>query len=166
MESIEFIGVFSYDYDGNTWIVDKENLDKILSYNPSAYYEQHYVYNKDGKYGLAIDYYQKALNLKPGDYKILCNLGTAYYNNKDNTNAIANWDKALNSNPDDVIIHYNLSQAYSAQNNMDKAIEELENVLLINPDFKDARKTLGYYYIRKGNIKEGITNCYKAFTLK
>jgi hypothetical protein len=46
--NIEFIGIFSYDYDGHTWIVDKENLDKILNYNPSTYYEEHYDFDKNG----------------------------------------------------------------------------------------------------------------------
>jgi tetratricopeptide (TPR) repeat protein len=68
-----------------------------------------------GDYDKAIEYYHKAIELKPDDAVAYYNLGCAYDNKGDYDKAIKSYNKAIELKPDDAVAYNNRGNAYKKQ---------------------------------------------------
>jgi tetratricopeptide (TPR) repeat protein len=113
------------------------------------------LYNQTHREREAIAVAREALSRRPGNSKMLNELGEAYYHLHDLPNAVAAFRQAVAVQPDDVTAHYNLGLCYQRLNQPGEAIRELEYVLRRDADFAQTRLILGRLYLRAGRAAEG-----------
>jgi len=89
----------------------------------------------NGNFDSAIEYYNKALRIKPYYYDALNNRGVAYAAKGDFDRAIADYTEALRIKPDYYDALYNRSEAYHNKGDFDRALEDYNAILKIKPDY-------------------------------
>jgi tetratricopeptide (TPR) repeat protein len=100
---------------------DKEKVLELANLeNDSGFFEQ------------AITYYQKYIDLSPGDADVLVDMGVCYYNLQNYNKAIAKMKEALKYNPNHQIAHLNLGIVNLAMGNIEKSKEWLEKTIKID----------------------------------
>ncbi|WP_291321304.1 tetratricopeptide repeat protein [Desulfonatronospira sp.] len=101
---------------------------------------------QQGKLSRAIEFYQQALKIAPGDEGLYYNIGLAYAQGKQYYNALASFQKALELNPGLLTsyasVPYNIATTHAALKQNDKAASLAEKALSIDPSHKNARRLL------------------------
>jgi tetratricopeptide (TPR) repeat protein len=98
----------------------------------------------------AMEFYTKALALKPDYAKAYNNMGVALQDQGRLDEAIEAYNKALSIKPDFADAYNNMGNALKGQGELDEAIEAYNKALAINPDYAEA-------YYNMGNTLKGIT---------
>ena len=111
------------------------------------------VYFRMGRYGEAIEEFEKARGLKP-DVKTFFNLGSAYYKVGRYEEAEAELKTAIGLKPDFADAHYNLASTLRALGRMDEAVSELEKTVTFQPDKWRARYNLALAYQSMGRLSD------------
>jgi tetratricopeptide (TPR) repeat protein len=91
----------------------------------------------DGQaYPQAIDYYEKAVAIQPGNADVRTDLGTAYWYTGDADKAIANFEKALTLRPNHPGTLFNLGIVkWQGKKDPKAAVAAWEKLLATNPDY-------------------------------
>ncbi len=97
------------------------------------------AYRKKGKLGEAVQAYQKALTLDPGNPVIMKNLADVFYLQKEYPKAIEFCKQALQSNPRFHQAHSTLGLAYYRLGKYKESLAEFETVLKLNPEDEQAK---------------------------
>ena len=92
---------------------------------------------------IAVDYFSKALAIKPEDPMVNMLIGKAYQELGSVDNAIKYLTKASTLEPENVLLRENLGAIYFEQRDFKKAIEIFNKVILAYPDNLKARSYLG-----------------------
>jgi len=90
--------------------------------------------SRRGDHGDALSLFEQAAALKPGDGRILNNLGAAYRATGQLAEAETCYRKALDRNPDSLRARVNLANALAARDDSDGALREYRTALAQNPD--------------------------------
>ena len=119
-----------------------------------------YAYIQDRNDSLAIQTYQKILELDPEDLESKGFLGALYIHNRDYDNAILYLEQVVN-NADPTSAAYsqavfNLALAYDMTEQSDKALETYKSALEVNPDEKDLLFNMGRLYIMQQDYENAI----------
>ncbi|ACL69941.1 tetratricopeptide repeat protein [Halothermothrix orenii] len=127
----------------------EEEYEMIIAQNGQAedYINLASIYKKLGKVNLAINTYEKALDMTESTQNrisIYSNLAELYMNDKDYEKAIKVLEESKKINPDFVAISTKLGEAYYLSGNYELAREEFEKVVSINDKSYKA-----YYYLGK-----------------
>jgi len=115
---------------------------------PNAWNNLGILAAREGNTDLAIQHFQRALQIDPDHSVALQNLGNAYRQKKDWPQAKRALEKALSLNPDDAEANYNLAMVYAQQNDSDRAYEYLQKALAARPAYPEALNNLGILYLR------------------
>ena len=99
-------------------IEKKQELQDLLSKGNSAAW--------DKNWSDAAVYYQQALDLEPGNFKALTNIGLAYYEMRDYREALDAYSKAVESNPDDPAPYEKMFMIYK---DVDRSVEAVKAAL-------------------------------------
>jgi len=103
-------------------------------------YNNHGIENYlGGYYNLAIEDYNRALQLRPGWAEVYFNLGSAHYQLSKYNLVINDLNKALKLGLDWADVHYNLGSAYNQLNEYSLAIKAYARAVEIKPDLAKAR---------------------------
>ena len=125
----------------------------------------------------AAGYYQQALEIDPGNFKALTNLGLAYYEMREYREALDTYQKAVEINPDDpapfekmFLIYKEVAQTDDAvkvallaaeghlrNEDIQKAIENWKRVLELDVQNIKAHARLGMVYERLGKKKLAVS---------
>jgi len=124
------------------------------------------AYYHTGNYDKAIEYYKKAIELKPDYTEAYYNMGGAYYDKGNYDKTIECCKKAIESKPDDAETYYGMGGAYYHKGNYDKAIEYYEKAIELKPDYAEAYHNMGAAYYDKGNYDKAIKCYQKVIELK
>ena len=84
-------------------------------------------------YDKAIEYYNKALEIKPDDPGTIHNLGLAYVCKENYEEAISSYRKSLNIDPEDAVTWDNLGIAYEYNNEFKNAKDAYQKALDFDP---------------------------------
>jgi tetratricopeptide (TPR) repeat protein len=153
------------------------DLKELLAKGNSAAWEQ--------KWNDAADYYRQALELDPGNFKALTNLGLAFYEMRDYQEALNAYASAVSINSDDPApyekmhliyrdldqpaeaVKYALKAADSHLKNEDiqKAVENWKRVLELDSRNIKAHARLGMVYERLGKFKLAVSEYINAASL-
>ncbi len=165
------------------WLSAIKQFEKTLSIDPNNLYALNHIglsYKMLGNTESAKTYLQKASELDPEmndpESKNTHNfLGLIYKEEKNHTQAIAEYKKTLERFPADVEAHNRLGEIYELQGDYQSAITEYNTVLAINPDNEFARSRLQAFQesgiatyevkpveIVKDDIEQLITNAPSA----
>jgi len=123
-------------------------------------------YDLMGQSEKAIESYQNALKVAPGNIDLMFNMGRLYFMKEDYEKAIESLEKVLEKNPDDFDSHLNIGNAYLQLEKFDKAIPYFKKTVEIKPDNANAWNNLGVAYIRAGMTEEGKAAFEKSDELK
>ena len=129
------------------------------------------VYFEEGKYQDCIQLYQKAIQLAGHDYAY-SNLGFAYFNLKQYTQAADNFLKASQLTPDNPVNMENLADAYRWSGQKDKAAATYDQAislafkqLQVNPRNAEAMGLLATCYAKKGDAGQATDFIHRALTI-
>jgi tetratricopeptide (TPR) repeat protein len=99
----------------------------------------HYYDSKD--YAKAIDYYEKSLNLAPGNVDVRTDLGTAIWYAGDPDRAIREYGKALKDKPDYPQTLFNMGVVkWQGKHDGKAALELWEKLLATSPNYPERQK--------------------------
>jgi len=137
------------------WLVANRPTDRVREeleeVNPIAnrYIEIGDEYRDRGDSRQALEHYQQALSVNPGNLKAQSNIASVYLEQKDYEGAVQAFESALKIDDEDVIARAGYCQASLAlgeqartQKDYENAIRHYQQVLEIDPDHKDARDQL------------------------
>jgi len=143
----------------------RDEIDNIKDKKIQSLFEKGNTYYYKGNYDKAIEYYEKAIELKSDD-EVYYNMGYVYCNKGNYDKAIECYEKAIELKPDKNEAYNNMGNAYYNKGNYDKAIECYEKAIELKPDKDKAYYNMGNAYYNKGNYDKAI-ECYeKAIELK
>ncbi len=133
-----------------------------------------------GDYEQAIEYYEKAIALNPGNINAKNNLAKGYNNlgvvlvkQKQFQEAINAYNKALKITPEDAQFKSNLESAYwrlanyyTETKNANKAIETYRKLLELNPTNRDVHIAIAGTYYNLGRYAEAIESFKAALRIR
>jgi serine/threonine-protein kinase len=132
------------------------NAAKATSQNsnlPQAYVTLGGIHNATGKNELALEEFQRALQLDPRNADALNGLAHSYENSGRTADAEAAYRKAIALRPDYWNGYNNLGNFYERQGRHDDAVAQLQRVIELTPDNAQAYSNLGVVYINRGDSK-------------
>ena len=144
-----------------TKIIELEKLPKA-----SIYHYRGLAYHKKGGFDLAIEDFNKALELNPNNVETYHCRGLAYHKKGGFDLAIEDFNKALELNPNNVETYHCRGVTYYSKGDFDRAIEDFSKALKLNPD--NVGKTYHYRglaYHKKGVFDLAIEDFNKALEL-
>ena len=101
---------------------------------------------KQGKWSAAIENYKKALTVVPGDERVLYNMGLAYADGQQHSQAVDCYEQVLRSNPEfhrtAAVVAYNMAIAYHLAKRNDDARDFAKAALEIDPNHANTKKLL------------------------
>lgn len=106
-----------------------------LALRPAAYIGLAKTQSDMGDHRLALEYFQRALALRPGDGAVHRALGYHYYLNGDLPRAIASYRAAATLQPDDAAPWNSLGGLYLAQGDVARASDAFNRSLAIKPSY-------------------------------
>jgi tetratricopeptide (TPR) repeat protein len=115
---------------------------------PNAWNNLGILAAREGHTDLAIEHFERALQIDPDHSVALENLGSAYRQKKDWPHAKRFLEKALALNPDDPEANYSLAMVYAQTNDADRAYEYFQRALVARPAYPEALNNLGILYLR------------------
>jgi len=110
----------------------------------------------------AVEQYQQALTLRPGDATVENALGGALLASHRIPEAIARLAAAVNARPEYFDAHYNLGIAQAMAGNFPAAVEELAIAVKLKPDDAGAEANLGAAYGELGDTQKAIMHLNRA----
>ena len=146
---------------------DLHGFIKTQTIHQSAYTEFYkgLSYQNNQDYDSAIEYYTKAIILKPDLTEAYNNRGNAYSAKGEYDRAIADFDTAIKLNPDDALAYNNRGTVYYRKGEYDKAIADHDKAIELNPDLTETYASRGNAYHGKGDHDRAIADYGKAIKL-
>jgi tetratricopeptide (TPR) repeat protein len=105
---------------------------------------------------LAVDAYQKVLDLNPGAAGALVNLGTIYYRMRKFGEAEKYYLQAVDADPEYPLAEFNLGNLYDEQGRLKEAFEHYRRALALNPQYADAHFNLALLCERLGDPLKAV----------
>ena len=121
---------------------------------------------QSGQLEAAIEYYQKALQLKPDYAEVHFNLGNVLEQKGKLVEAIEAYQKALQRKPDYAEAHSNLGNVLKKQGKLQAAIYSYEQSLKILPNSALTYYNLGHAFAKQGKLSAAVESYQKALRLK
>jgi predicted Zn-dependent protease len=141
--------------------VARNTLDAMLSENPHdvlALYGKGVLLDREGNRIEALQYLQKAIELRPFDGDILRDLGKVRFHSGDYAQALQNLQAALAYNRDDLEGQFLLGRAQTMTGDFQRAVETFEGLLQVSPGYFPALYHMGEAYSKLGNALEAHYN--------
>lgn len=113
-------------------------------------------------FGVAIDYFERAVKRRPKHPEYLNNLGTAYLDNGDFELAITTLRKAVDNSPGLIEALCNLARAHRRNNKASNGLPYLERALRMAPDHPLVSVTFGETLQDLGRMDEAADHFRKA----
>ena len=107
------------------------------------------LYRDQQKYKLALDDYNKAIELNPNHANAYVNRGILYYNQQKYELALSDFSKAIDINPNDAEAYSNRGGVYYNQQKYELALSDINKAIEINPNYAVA-------YYNRGNLYKDL----------
>ena len=114
------------------------------------------------QYEIALNQFQKALDLNPGFERARVLVAMTLLKQKRLDDAIIAIQKVLRTNPNNAYAHNILGSAYLADGQYDKGMDELEAATELDPTLADAHMKRGIFHLAKGQGAAGEADLVKA----
>lgn len=119
-------------------LVEKLKLDPK---NPALLVNIGNSYYDAQQYPVAVDYYGRALDIKPSDASVRTDMATAYWYMGDTDRAIAEFNKALSYEPNKANTLFNLGLVkWRGKMDVNGAVADWEKLLATNPNYEGKDK--------------------------
>jgi tetratricopeptide (TPR) repeat protein len=143
-----------------------ENNHSILSkdlqqtQDASEYFKLGQDAAKSGNHRKAIEYFTKAIEVKPNDVNIYIARGWSYYALKDYKNATYDFTKAieLKKFDNDAEAYYGRGSAYYRLKDYEQALFDLNKAIDLKSNYVAAYRIRGWLYYDKGDYENAISD--------
>ncbi len=115
-----------------------------------------------GRYELALNQFQKALDIKPDHLQARLMVGMTMLKQKRLDDCIRQISQVLNHDDTIAMAHNVIGSAYLAQGNYDAAMQHLDRAIELNPDLADAHMKKGLFNLSQGNKTGAAIELEKA----
>ncbi|HNQ68867.1 MAG TPA: tetratricopeptide repeat protein [Bacteroidales bacterium] len=143
------------------WLDDITLWTDVINKSPNKarpYGNRGIAYDNLGNWELALQDYNKAIEINP-DYAIAySNRGLIFGKLGDYDNAISDFSEALRVNPNYVLARWNRGVTYSILQKWEEAIEDYNVVIEIDTSFVDAYYNMGVAYSNLGEWEMALNN--------
>jgi Tfp pilus assembly protein PilF len=120
---------------------------KAIEQNPQAvhyYHKRAEVFLIKEKYDLALNDYDEALKIMPGERSLLNNRGRVHFAMKDYDAAIIDFDAAIAADPKYIYSYCNRANSYTKKKNYERAVKDYDEALKMQPDLPNANNDLAW----------------------
>ena len=144
-------------------------LLEMIEFDPT--HEKNYLlvtlYNQEiDDTTLAIENFEKILELRPNDAIIHMNLGLAFRRQNQSSKATKHFKKAILLKPDFAEAYNNMGITLSDQGKLQDAIEAYEKAISVKPDFALYHYNMGNALKGQGRLEEAVEAYKKAISIK
>ena len=115
------------------------------------------------QFDTAIDFYKKALKIKPDYAEVYYNLGKAFKSKGELVVAVDSYKQALKIKPDYAEAYNNMGNTLKDKGDLEAAVESYKQALKIKPDYANAYNNMG---ISLSNPEEAIDSFNQALMIK
>jgi len=133
--------------------------------NPLIEYDLGLAFAESNRYDEAAPHFEKALQIRPNDYKSLLYMGISRFYQGRLPEAIEYAQAAIRSQADSARAHDLLGMALAKQNRNEAALDEMRRAVELAPKDADIRNDLGLALARLGRIPEAIDEFHEAVRL-
>ncbi len=144
-------------------------LRQILDEDPKvidAWFMLGNVHASHGRPEQAIEFFKKALALKPDDEMAVVNMAHAYRNLGRDEDALVGYRRFLELDPKNAQVRYEASQILIDRGEYDEAAAWLREALALEPKMAAARNALGVIAIKRGDIALAEQEIQRAIAQK
>ncbi|PYR59769.1 MAG: hypothetical protein DMF85_06930, partial [Acidobacteria bacterium] len=144
-------------------------LDDVLREDPKvidAWFMLGNTYAKAGKHERAIEYFKKALALKPDDDMAVINMANAYRRLGRDDDALVGYRRFLDLDPKNAQVRYEIAQILIDRAQYAEARAELQRALELQPSMAAARNALGVVALKQGDLRDAEAEIQRALNEK
>lgn len=106
------------------------------------------------QFGKAIEFYEKALEIRPENHMIINNIGDNYYAQKNFQKAFEYFKKCIEINPGYALGWYNMGRGYNKFGDRLNAMECWMKALSIDPNHQLTKTSLGNLILKHPSVKQ------------
>ena len=143
-----------------------EMLTKGYPNEPLLYNISGVCYKAIGQLGVAVEYFEKALAIKPDYTEVNYNLGLTHQELGQLDAAVESYKKALAVNPNYAEAHNNLGVTLKELGQLDSAVECYEKAITTQPDYAEAHNNLGLAFYELDQVDAAVESYKKALAIK
>ena len=131
-----------------------------------AYNNRGNAFSKEGQYELAIQDYDKSINLDPGYAKPLNNRGVAYQKQGDLDRAIQDFNAAINIDPNYADAFFNRGATYLKKGDNDTATKDFDAAIRLQPALRAGWGDRCWTRAKTGDLQGALADCNQAIQLE
>ncbi|MCA2699507.1 MAG: tetratricopeptide repeat protein, partial [Microcystis sp. M179S2] len=142
-------------------------INQAINLAPRAawYSNRGVLYQDQQKYKLALDDYNKAIELNPNHANAYVNRGILYYNQQKYELALSDFSKAIDINPNDAEAYSNRGGVYYNQQKYELALSDINKAIEINPNYAVAYYNRGNLYYNQQKYDSALADYNQAIKL-
>ncbi|MDT3675487.1 tetratricopeptide repeat-containing serine protease family protein [Microcystis wesenbergii] len=142
-------------------------INQAINLAPRAawYSNRGVLYQDQQKYKLALDDYNKAIELNPNHANAYVNRGILYYNQQKYELALSDFSKAIDINPNDAEAYSNRGGVYYNQQKYELALSDINKAIDINPNDAEAYYNRGNLYYNQQKYDSALADYNQAIKL-
>jgi protein O-mannosyl-transferase len=162
------LGVLSVEH-AQAFRSEKARCLDTLEKNPGAWVAMNNLavaLNAEGRHAEAVEWYQRALGVRPVYPEAHSNLGVALMAMGRVPEAIEHYREALRVWPDYAFARNNLGTALASLGNVNEAMRQYREALRIRPDYAEAHNNLATLLASTGDVREAITEHEAALRIR
>lgn len=154
---VVFLGILTYRQAG-VWKDGPTLWDHAIKVHPSAnaYGLRASLLRSEKNYPLALEYYNKAVQMNAASFEAFTNRGNVYFDLKKPDSAYADYRRALAIKPDHYPALDNLGALFATRGQYDSALVNLDKALKIEPGYKPAYSNRALVNLNLKRYQEAI----------
>ena len=123
------------------------------------------IMREQGRFGEAVEQYQKAIRVQPDFVGAHANLGLALHYAKRDDEAVSHLQRALQLDSHCAIAYNNLGVVLSEQGRFDEGISQFRQAIEVHPDDVGSLVNLANALVLRGRTEEAIDQYHKALVI-
>lgn len=144
---------------------DFQNATIFAPKNPNAFYNLAFTKKIQLKYEQAIEFFYKAIDIKPDYFESYLEVAEIYKNQNKFKQAIVNFRKALSINPNLSSVYNNLSVIFKEQGKYEDSLDMIQKAISIAPEKAELFNNLGVTLEKLDKLDDAEKAYLKAVSL-